>query len=129
MSDLLLDTHVMLGLAEPEYFPLPVKFQQSLDDCSDKFFVSCASLWEIAIKHRLGKLPLTVPLSEWPTLLFATGLRLIDVVADHVLADLDPVPDTKDPFDRLLLSTAAVERLHFATIDSVLRDHPLAWRP
>ena len=127
--DLLLDTHVMLGLAEPEYFPLPKKIEQSLEQHPYHFFVSVASLWEIAIKHRQGKLPLPVPLSEWPTLLFITGLHLINIDPAHVLADLDPVPDTKDPFDRLLLATAAVERLRLATIDTALLDHPLAWRP
>ena len=127
--DLLLDTHVMLGLAEPETFPLPKKIEQSLEQHPYHFFVSAASLWEIAIKHRQGKLPLPVPLSEWPTLLFITGVHLINIDPAHVLADLDPVPDTKDPFDRLLLATAAVERLRLATIDTALLDHPLTWRP
>ena len=127
--DLLLDTHVMLGLAEPEHFPLPRKIADSLEHHPHNFFVSTASLWEIAIKHRQGKLPLSVPLSEWPTLLFITGLHLISIDSAHVLADLDPVPDTKDPFDRLLLATAAVERLPLATIDNALLAHPLAWRP
>jgi PIN domain nuclease of toxin-antitoxin system len=127
--ELLLDTHVMLGLAEPEVYPLPKRIAYALEESPLNFFVSSASLWELAIKHRLGKLPLLVPLSEWPTLLFVTGLHLIDINVSHILADLDPGPDTKDPFDRLILATAAVERMQLATIDGELIDHPLAWRP
>lgn len=127
--DLLLDTHVMLGLAEPEHFPLPPAFESALDAHDGHFFVSNASLWEMAIKHRQGRLPLPVPLSEWPTMMFITGLHLLDITTSHVLADLDPVPDTKDPFDRLLLAIAAAEGMQLATIDTELRDHPHAWRP
>ena len=53
---LLLDTHIMLGLAEPENFPLPQKLYERLLSGPESLFVSTASLWEIAIKNRLGKL-------------------------------------------------------------------------
>ena len=125
---LLLDTHIMLGLAEPENFPLPLALYERLISGPENLFVSTASLWEIAIKSRLGKLPIDCPLSEWPSLLFVTGIHLVDIHVAHILADLDPVPDTKDPFDRLILATAAIDRTPLVTIDSALRDHPLAWR-
>jgi PIN domain nuclease of toxin-antitoxin system len=88
--------------------------------------VSVASLWEIAIKFRLGKLALEVQL---PELVENLGLVLLAIEASHVLAAVDPEPATRDPFDRLLLAQCAVENLHLVTIDRHLTAHPLAWRP
>ena len=126
--NLLLDTHVMLGLAESHVYGLPsgLKLKLSGEDC--RLFVSAASLWEIAIKSRLGKMPLDCPLPEWPAVLAVLGISLTDIAVSHILADLDPVPDTKDPFDRLILATAAIEHMPLVTVDRALSRHPLAWR-
>ena len=129
MRGLLLDTHAALWYIEGNAERMPQATRARIETWQGDVAISAVSLWEIAIKHRQGKLPLPVPLSEWPTLLFITGVHLINIDPAHVLADLDPVPDTKDPFDRLLLATAAVERLRLATIDTALLDHPLAWCP
>ena len=126
---LLLDTHVVLGLVDEALYPLPVRFADRIKKDTQQFIVSCATLWEIALKHRIGKLPLSEPLSYWPEALAAADFRLIGITHEHVLADVYPLPVTKDPFDRVLLATAAVERLQLASIDRALLDHPLAWRP
>lgn len=52
----------------------------------------------------------------------------LDVTTDHALVEVDPVPATRDPFDRLLLGVCAVEGMRLVTTDRVLQDHPLAWR-
>lgn len=92
-------------------------------------YMSVASLWEAAIRHRLGKLPLPCPLEEWPIVLAAMGVEQIEVRAEHAIAEVDPWPKTNDPFDRLLLAVAQVEDMQIMTIDRKLLDHPLAWRP
>ena len=61
--------------------------------------VSPASIWEAAIKHRLGKLPVA------PSRLIAT-------------AQLSPI--RKNLFDRLLIAQARWEGLHFLTADRAL---------
>lgn len=126
--NLLLDTHVMLGVVEPDIYRLPSTIGNLLAKDDHLYFVSVASLWEISIKNRLGKLPLDCPLAAWPSLLATLGVSLIDISVEHVLADLDPTPDTKDPFDRLILSTAMIENMRLVTVDRALSAHPLAWR-
>jgi PIN domain nuclease of toxin-antitoxin system len=56
------------------------------------------------------------------------GAQLLPVEFRHVVADIGLEPSTKDPFDRLLLSVCAAERLRLLTGDGALMEHPLAWR-
>jgi len=91
-------------------------------------WVSVASIWELAIKERIGKLPISTPLGLWPDALFLLGVQLLEIRLSHVLADIGPEPDTNDPFDRLLLGTSAAESFDLVTLDRALVDHPLAWR-
>lgn len=90
--------------------------------------VSTASLWEIAIKARLGKLEPGMPLSVLPRAIAAMGFAVLPITAPHVLADLTPLPGTRDPFDRLLLAQCIVEDRRLVTLDHALADHPFAAR-
>lgn len=87
-----------------------------------------ASLWEIAIKSRLGKLDAGVPLERMQSSLQDAGLTILPIEIKHVLTAADPEPPTRDPFDRLLLAQCQVEGLQLVTIDRALVDHPLAFR-
>lgn len=89
---------------------------------------SVASLWEIAIKWRLGKLPIKRPPSTLPDALSRGRIGLLNIDHRHALAELDPEPATRDPFDRLLLAQCQIEGMRLVTIDRVLAAHPLAWR-
>jgi PIN domain nuclease of toxin-antitoxin system len=89
-------------------------------------FVSVASLWETAIKARLGKLDPGMPLQDIVGYLEAVGLSILPVEARHVVTATDPEPETRDPFDRLLLAQCQVESLRLATVDRALVAHPLA---
>src|SRR5258708_15945474 len=89
---------------------------------------SVASLWEIAIKVRLRKLALGVSPTLLPELMQRIGLQLIAINHHHVLTVVEPEPNTRDPFDRLLLAQCLIENLRLVTIDRALITHPLAWR-
>jgi PIN domain nuclease of toxin-antitoxin system len=126
---LLLDTNILLLFFEERLDRLDRARGDALNDAAADLHASVLSLWEIAIKYRLGKLPLRPPLRELPGLLERMGLALLDIKAPHVLAEVEPLPPTRDPFDRLLLSQCLVENLRLVTLDRALAAHPLAWRP
>jgi PIN domain nuclease of toxin-antitoxin system len=102
--------------------------QRVLLHATTKGFVSVASLWEIAIKTRLGKLQPGLTLDVIPAYLQGTGLTILPIDIAHVITAADPEPETRDPFDRLLLAQCKVEGLQLATVDRLLVDHPLALR-
>lgn len=126
---LLLDTNVLIPALDPEFARLPKVIAAALRDPAHDFVVSVASLWEIAIKARLGKLPLPVPLEEVPLVLADAAIDILPIVTTQVFHDPLPSPDTRDPFDRLLLGICAAERMLLVTRDRKLAGHPLAWRP
>ncbi len=121
----LLDTHVVLAVLRrrlADEFPhFALLLSQNGADAS----ASVASLWEIAIKTRLGKLDAGIPLEAVVGFLKTSGIGLLPIEPAHVIAELDPLPPTRDPFDRLLLAQCQVENLRLLTIDRALVGHPL----
>jgi PIN domain nuclease of toxin-antitoxin system len=83
----------------------------------------------MAIKVRLRKLALGIDLTNVPDLLQSLRLGLLVINEQHVLAVVESEPGTRDPFDRLLLAQCMVENFRLVTLDRVLKDHPMAWRP
>ncbi len=128
MVSCLLDTHVVISVLRDRLqrqFPV---VHGLLGSASFSGFVSVASLWEIAIKSRLGKLDPGVPLERMQSILEGGRLTILRVDVPHVITLVLPEPPTRDPFDRLLLAQAQVEGLQLVTIDRALIDHPLAFR-
>ncbi len=125
---LLLDTNILILLILREQSRLPDEIRRGLSADGIVAHASAASLWEIAIKVRSGKLALSVELDRIPAQLDQLEIDPLPITFSHVLAELAPVPPTKDPFDRLLLAQCQVEGLRLVTLDRVLAAHPLAWR-
>jgi PIN domain nuclease of toxin-antitoxin system len=123
---ILLDTHLILALLMPGTERYERLKHIMLRERAEPF-ASIASLWEIAIKTRLGKLDLGLPLEAIPELVASFDVIMLPIEARHAIASVQPVPPTRDPFDRLLLGVCSVEGLRLATIDRSLVHHPLAF--
>jgi len=80
--------------------------------------VSVASIWEVALKHRLGKLPVSP--RRFRDEMRSAGAVIVSVSDEHVLTAVDSSEAHRDPFDRLLLSVAEAEHLVLLTADSAL---------
>jgi PIN domain nuclease of toxin-antitoxin system len=126
---LLLDTHILLPMVDGSGRDLPAHIRMAVTHEDADLYASVASAWEVAIKHRLGKLPLPCPLSNWPGALTSLNIAIIPIRTAHVIREAEPSPQTRDLFDRLYLAICAVEQMRLVTLDEKLVDHPLAWRP
>lgn len=113
---LLLDTHVALWwlAGSPS-----LKRKQREQIASSACTVSVASLWEVAIKHRLGKL--SVSPQVFCDEMRNAGAAILSISDAHALACARLPAGHGDPFDLLLLATAKEERMRFVTADLALR--------
>lgn len=124
---LLLDTHILLAVLDEGAKSLSGPMLEAVS--GGDVVVSTASLWEISIKVRTRKLALGVPIESLAALCEEAIGIILPIKPQHVLLQVEPVPETRDPFDRLLLAQAAYEKLLLVTLDTKLVDHPRAWRP
>ncbi|CAN5231137.1 type II toxin-antitoxin system VapC family toxin [soil metagenome] len=124
---LLLDTSVLVAIARDETETLPARIAATIGSELNECYASAASLWEIAIKTRLGKLDPRLPLADLPDHFAEVRLKVLIIDYHHAIASLASEPNTRDPFDRLLLAQCQVEGLRLVTEDRALVSHPLAW--
>lgn len=114
----LLDTHVWLWLlANPERIRPTVR--NVLIEPSNTLMFSVASAWEIAIKYRLGKLPLPEPPNVFiPARLLRDGVVPFPIELTHAVHVANLPDHHSDPFDRLLIAQAQIEALCLITADT-----------
>ena len=111
MMRLLLDTHIYLWALSGTLKPAV----RRLIEGADEVFVSAASIWEVAIKAKLGKLdadPREVAAAIEPS-----GFTELPIHAAHAAAVADLALHHSDPFDRLLVAQALAEPLRLVTAD------------
>jgi PIN domain nuclease of toxin-antitoxin system len=113
---LLLDTHVFIwALTGHPQLKAPAR---ELIAAAEWVGVSAASIWEIAIKSRLGKLEGDV--AAFAEAIEASGFHELAVTTRHAVAVTSLPPHHSDPFDRLLLAQAFTEPLRLVTADATL---------
>jgi PIN domain nuclease of toxin-antitoxin system len=113
---LLLDTHVFLWAITGS--PKLAASTRRLVEAAEEVYVSAASVWEIAIKARLGKID--ADLDAVASAIEPSGFLELPVRGVHA-ARVAELPDHhNDPFDRLLVAQALVEPLRLITADAGL---------
>ena len=109
----LLDTHALLWwLAEDE--TLSIKARQVIASPKTTVYVSAASAWEIAIKKAIGKLQAP---DDLVAALSANRFQHLPVTIEHALYAGALPRHHDDPFDRMLVAQALLEKLTIITRD------------
>ena len=116
----LLDTNALI-VGTTDFGALKASYQYVLTDPANELVTSPASLWEMAIKVRLGKLDLNgLSLETFATVIRRKfGIRLLPIKQSQLLyiATLPKVKDHGDPFDLLIIAQALTENLPVLTSD------------
>jgi PIN domain nuclease of toxin-antitoxin system len=116
---LLLDTHIAYWTFY-ETKRLPQRAREYIDRAED-IFVSSASIWEMAIKVRLGKMGGDP--RKMVSLIEAADFEELPILSRHAVQVTDLPMHHADPFDRLLVAQAMSEPLHLLTADTQLKPY------
>ena len=116
---LLLDTHVLFwALNDPTR--LDGTTRDLLEDAANEVLFSAASIWEIAIKARLGRADFTARPGQVAREARMTGFMELRISADAAARVADLPLHHRDPFDRLLVAQAMAEPARLYTVDPLL---------
>jgi PIN domain nuclease of toxin-antitoxin system len=118
-----LDTNIIIRLLrEPEKISSPVL--KRLRDADDYRCTTLITFWEIAIKHRKGRLPMPAPFADAPEAAFDAWchravIDILPIKPSHIALAMRLDFDCDDPFDRLIAAAAIVEGEELVTADKV----------
>ena len=125
MRRILLDTHTFIWL-DLEPVKLSTDCQSLLLDCENILLLSLASVWEMQVKHQLGKLTLRLPL---PDLIAeqqqVNNIQLLPIELNHIWMLEHLANHHRDPFDRLLIAQAIAEDVSILSNDGLFDLYPV----
>jgi PIN domain nuclease of toxin-antitoxin system len=120
----LLDTHAFLWFVAGDR-QLPESVKVKIIDINESCFISVASLWEITIKHQLGKLTLGLSLEELFDFVDRNKIEIIQISNQHLLMLSQLPTHHQDPFDRIIISQCMVENLTIISKDKEFRKYKI----
>jgi PIN domain nuclease of toxin-antitoxin system len=120
--DLLLDTRAFLWW-DSDLPGLGAAARSAISEPSNTVFVSAASIWEIAIKRRAGRLPFEgSPAAN----VARNGFLPLPITPQHAERAGGLPLLHADPFDRMLIAQAQIEGMTLVTVDEKIRLYPVA---
>ncbi len=123
---LLLDTHIFLWFISGDD-RLPNDIQQGIRNTDNEVYLSVVSLWEVIIKHQLGKLPLPEPPERYLPIQrerHQIANLSLDEASVSQLAGLPLIH--RDPFDRMLICQALEHNLTIVTVDDLIQAYSVS---
>jgi PIN domain nuclease of toxin-antitoxin system len=116
---LLLDTHAFLWWLAGDK-RLSARAKRGISNEDHTVFVSAASVWEIATKHRLGKLPgVEAIVDDLPGVVSAQTFQPLTITLAHAHRAGALKGKHRDPFDRMLVAQALLESLRLVSNEEV----------
>lgn len=106
----LLDTHTFLWFINGDT-QLSKKAREAIVDPDAIKYISIASFWEIAIKVNLGKLSLDMPYVDLRQQVTDNGFEILPITFSHTTELISLDLHHRDPFDRIIIAQAIIERL------------------
>ena len=116
---LLLDSHTLIWAAD-DPSKLSALAQGLIQDPAHDRLISAATIWEIAIKFGMGRLPLSLPYRPWMDQVVADlALDVLPITLDHADRQAGLPWHHRDPSDRLLAAQALVEDIPLVGADVI----------
>jgi len=122
----LMDTHIAIWALINDK-KLPNEIREIVLDPDNALYFSCASVWEIALKHSLRPKTLTISGKEFTRYCEKAGFIPLDLKNKHICESENLIiredVKHKDPFDRILIGQAKSEGMVLLTHDAALANY------
>jgi PIN domain nuclease of toxin-antitoxin system len=105
---------------------LPAIVVEKIEDPANQIFVSAVTVWEMAIKSNIGKLPLPSAPDIWVRArLTEHSFDLLPIRNEHVFRTFGLPLHHRDPFDRLLVAQCISENMPLISSDTRMQLYPI----
>lgn len=124
---LLLDSNIVVwSMSAPQ--TLSSRASRALSDHGNEGFVSVASIYELELKQRAGRLPFALP-ADWRHQVVDTGFAWLAIGANHAWRAANLPLHHRDPWDRMIIAQAIEEGLAIVSRDRMFDkyDVPVLW--
>ena len=125
--NLLLDTHALIWFLEGDETRLSARAKSLISNPANVSYVSMATLWEMAIKIRLGTLTFLPGYDNLLPLFAQNGFEILPITIQHTRSLITLPMHHRDPFDRLLIAQSISEELLFLTTDTNIHLYDVNW--
>ena len=114
---ILLDTHTFIWFVT-DSSRLSTTAKALIEDEYNEKLLSIASIWEMGIKHSIGKLTFELPFMTFiESQLQQNSMEILNIRIEHLDVVANLPLHHRDPFDRLIISQAIVEQLPIVGVD------------
>ena len=122
---ILLDSHVFVW-TKCAPVNLSAKVRAAIIDPGNDVFISLASAWELWIKHAKSPIPGFAPVLDSGAAGFLaaareSGITLLEITLNHAATAAGLPRVHRDPFDRMLIAQAVIEKLTLVTADPAFK--------
>lgn len=119
----LLDTHIFIWfvMGDPR---ISVTLRSQIEN--NENLLSIASVWEMAIKHSIGKLNFSLAFNEFiEQQIIRNGIELLPITVDHITVVATLPLHHRDPFDRILIAQSVVQNIPLLSADKIFDAYPI----
>jgi PIN domain nuclease of toxin-antitoxin system len=121
---IVLDTHIWIWYINQNFDLFPNHWLKQIER-ANTIGVSAISCYEITLAHSRGRLTIGLPVQEWLTnSLTASGIELLPLTPEIACRAVSLSEIHKDPFDRLIISTALEYGAKLASVDGLFSSYP-----
>jgi PIN domain nuclease of toxin-antitoxin system len=122
---LLLDTHTFIWFVTDSP-RLSTTAKAFIEDEYNEKLLSIASIWEMAIKHSVGKLSFELPFMVFvEQQMLQNSISLLSIQIDHLNVVANLSLHHRDPFDRLIIAQAMAEQIPVVGTDAVFDSYSI----
>ncbi|MBN3899542.1 MAG: type II toxin-antitoxin system VapC family toxin [Nostoc sp. NOS(2021)] len=119
----LLDTHTFIWFVMGDS-KISVSLKSQIENNDN--LLSIASVWEMAIKSRIGKLSFGMTFDQFiQQQIIRNSIEFLPITIDHITVVATLPLHHRDPFDRILIAQSVVENLPILSADKIFDAYPI----